>query len=155
METIITTTTNGPILLENFKKYIVEVGSSRDDELQSFLDTATRKIELHCNKSLANHDITLVSDYKVSYLKLKLRPVTEIISVQDEQDNDVVYTIDTRMRKIAVDTPTELVVKYKTLPQVEPQHKQAILDYATLLYNGSTDGNEFKSVLLKCYNPID
>ena len=154
MEIIFDTTTNLPITLEAFKTYVVETSSHRDAEMNTMLLMAIRKVEEHCNISLANHTITLITDKKVTHQKLYYRPVASIDSVTDADGLAVDYNTDANKRKIDISYPTELVIKYTTESRVEPQHTQAILDYATLLYNGSTNNQEYKNVLLKCYNPI-
>jgi len=154
MEIIFTDTTNKPLTLDEFKAYITETSSHRDNELSIMLDTVTKKVEEHCNISLADHDITVIQERKKAYQKLYYRPVSEVVSVVDDSNTALTFTADARNRKITLDYASEMTVTYKTTAQVEEKHKQAILDYATLLYSGSTDNIEYMNVLRNCQNTL-
>lgn len=154
MDITFNTTTNLPVELEEFKKYIVETVGHRDSEITNLIAAATRRVEEHVCRSLADHEITLVCENKVSYQKLYYRPIEAISSVTDLSGDDLTYTTQAKPRSVTLLNPSAIEVTYTTKSSIDEATKQAIMDYATLLYNGSTDLKEFRDVLLKCYNPI-
>ena len=139
------------ITLADAKQFMGFVGrTDRDEEIQTFLGSATAIVEEYQNVSLRPMTVVLpLSGGSTSY-KLYLQPVSEVVSVKDaDTGGDVPYQVTYLKDRILVNTQQPLVVEYKTESindEMVRVYKPAILSMASLMFDGSTDTEAYRKV---------
>lgn len=147
----VTRAASNDITLAELKGYLNVNTTIRDEELQGHLNYAIMIVEDVSNLSLTEQTIRIIAD-DVQVQKLYFLPVNEVTSVvYEETGADAAYTLNHSKTKIQLNSLSDVIIEYTTLPNVEKVYdlKSLVYQVASLLYDGETEQNVIEGVMRK------